>query len=94
MDSFSLDNFQYLGTNRPKTKGDARFYVLKQFEIKSRNDLTKNLEDVIETKFIAILNNNGKNIIVGIIYRPLNSNFDQFLRTLNAILEKLIKKTN
>ena len=25
---------------------------------------------MIETKFIEIVNNNGKNIIVGVIYRP------------------------
>ena len=27
---------------------------------------------MIETKYIEIVNNNGKNIIVGVIYRPPN----------------------
>ena len=70
MDSFSLDDFQYLGTNRLKKKRGVGFDVLRQLEIKSCNDLTKNLNDIIETKFIEIIKNHGKNIIVGIIYRP------------------------
>ena len=73
----------YLGSNRPNKKGGGvGFYVYKQLKFKSRNDLTKNLEDIIETKFIEITNNNGKNIIIGVIYRPPNSNFDQFQNTL------------
>jgi hypothetical protein len=90
MDCFSLDDFEYLGSNRPKKKGGGvGFYVYKQLKFKSRNDLTKNLEDIIETKFIEITNNNGKSIIIGVIYRPPNSNFDQFQNTLNTILGKI-----
>jgi hypothetical protein len=44
-------------------------------EHKSRNDLTKNVEDIIETKFIEIINDNGKNLIVGVIYRPPSGDF-------------------
>ena len=90
MDCFSLDNFDYLDTNRSKKKGGGvGFYVWKHLKFKSRNDLTKNLEDIIETKFIEITNDNGRNIIIGIIYRPPNNNFDQFQNTFNTILEKI-----
>ena len=44
---------------------------------------------MIETKFIEIVNNNGKNIIVGVIYRPPNSYFATFESTMNTILEKI-----
>ena len=57
-------------------------------EYKSRNDLTKNIEDIIETKFIEIINSNSKNIIIGVIYRPPNRNFATFESTMNTIKKK------
>jgi hypothetical protein len=63
-----LNNYEYFGSNRPeKIGGGVGLYVSKQLEHKSRNDLTKNVEGIIETKFIEIINNNGKNLIVGVI---------------------------
>jgi hypothetical protein len=64
-------------------------YVSKQLEYKIRNDLTKNIEDIIETKFIEIVNNHGKNLIIGVIYRPPNRNFATFESIMNTILEKI-----
>jgi hypothetical protein len=59
-----------------KKGGGVGLYVLKQLEFKSRNELDKNIEDIIETKFIEIMNKNGKNIIIGVVYRPPSGNFD------------------
>ncbi len=36
-----------------------------------------------------MVNNNGKNIIVGVIYRPPNGNFEIFKNTMNEILDKI-----
>ena len=61
----------------------------KYLECKIRNDLTTNIEDIIETKFIEIVNSNGKNIIIGVVYRPPNRNFATFESAMNTILEKI-----
>ena len=61
-------------------------------EHKSWNDLTKNVEGIIETKFIEIINDNGKNLIVGDIYRPPSGDFLTFKNTMNTILEKIDRK--
>ena len=78
-DCFTMNNYEYFGFNRlEKRGGGVCLYVSKELEYKIRNDLTKNIGDMIETKFIEIVNNNGKNIIVGAIYRPPNSYFATF----------------
>ena len=46
----------------------------------------------IETKFIEINNSYGKNIIIGVIYRPSNHKFDQFEPTMNNILPVIDRK--
>jgi hypothetical protein len=72
MDCFTLNDYEYFGSN------SVGLYVSKQLEFKSRNELDKNIEDIIETKFIEIMNKNGKNIIIGVVYRPPSGNFDSF----------------
>ena len=87
---FSMNNYEYFGTNRvDKRGGGVGLYVSKQLECKIRNDLTTNIEDIIETKFIEIVNSNGKNIIIGVVYRPPNGNFATFESAMNTILEKI-----
>ena len=51
--------------------------------------MDENLDHIIETKFAEILNKNGKNIIIGVVYRPPNGNLDSFKKAMNAILEKV-----
>ena len=86
---FTLNNYEYFGSNRPEKRGGGvGLYVSKQLEHKSRNDLTKNV-GIIETKFIEIINDNGKNLIVGVIYRPPSGYFLTFKNTMNTILEKI-----
>ncbi len=90
MDCFAMNNYKYFGSNRPEKRGGGvGLYVSKQLEYKIRNDLTKNIEDIIETKFIEIVNNHGKNLIIGVIYRPPNTDFVTFENTMNTILKKI-----
>ena len=70
-----------------KKGGGVGLYISKQLEFKSRNELDKNIEDIIETKFIEIMNKNGKNIIIGVVYSPPSGNFDSFKQSINEILE-------
>ncbi len=90
MDCFTVNNNEYLGSNRTERSGvGVGIYVSNQLEYKIRNDLTENIEDIVETKFVEIVNNNGKNLIIGVIYRPPNRNFAAFENTMNTILQKI-----
>ena len=90
MNCFALNEYEYLGSNRTiKKGGSVGLYVLKHLQIKHKKDLDKNIEGIIETKFVEIINNNSKNLIIGIIYRPPSSNFDTFKNTMNEILGKI-----
>ncbi len=85
-----MNNYEYFGSNRTEKRGGGvGIYVSKQLEYKIRNDLTENIEDIIETKFVEVVNNNGKNLIIGVIYRPPNKSFAAFENTMNKILEKI-----
>ena len=89
-DCFTLNEYEFLGSNRTQKRGEGvGLYVSKHLEFKNRNDLDKNIEDTIETKFVEIINNYGKNIIIGVIYRPPNNNFDVFKNAMNENLEKI-----
>ena len=89
-DCFTLNEYEFLGSNRTQKRGGGvGLYVSKHLEFKNRNDLDKNIEDTIETKFVEIINNYGKNIIIGVIYRPPNNNFDVFKNAMNENLEKI-----
>ena len=57
-----------------------------------RNDLTTNVNDVIESTFIEIITSAGKNIIIGVIYRPPNNKFDTFEIAINDILNSVDKE--
>ena len=77
MNDYNLEKHTYISSNRSKRKGGGvGLYVSNQLDFKIRNDLTKNLEDIIETVFIEILTNVGKNIIIGVIYRPPKNKFN------------------
>ena len=55
---------------------------------KIREDIRVPNAEVMEPLFIEILRPQGKNIIVGIIYRPPNQGVDIFADNFNEILEK------
>ena len=80
---------QYIiGSNRStKRGGGVGLYVSNQLDFKNRTELDKYLNDIIETKFIEIINKNGKNIIVEVVYRLPSGNFDSFKQVVNEILE-------
>ena len=72
--------------------GGVGLYVSNQLGFKIRNDLTKNLQDIIETVFIEILTNVGKNIIISVIYKPSNNRFNEFKDIIDEILENIDKQ--
>lgn len=70
----------------------SRNLYQKGIQYKIRRDLNINDENIIESAFIEIINPQKKNIIIGVIYRPPNSNFNLFENEINKILSKTDKE--
>ena len=46
-------------------------------------------DEVMESLFIEIIRSHERNVIVGIIYRPLNQNVSDFVIRMNDVLGKI-----
>lgn len=94
MDCFTLRDYEYIGSNRPANikGGGVGMYMSEKLTFKIRSDLSKNIDHTVETIFIEITIKNGKNIIIGVVYRPPNSKFEIFINSMNTILEKIDKE--
>ena len=80
--------FSIIGYLKYNTKhgGVIAMYIIELYQFTERNDLSIIMENIIEEKFIEI-NMPTKNILIGIIYRPLNNTDKQFEDKLSAILQ-------
>ena len=79
---------------RNRIGGGVGIYVNNDLEFKPRPDLA--LPDIsalsIESLFIEIRRSLSKNIIIGVIYRPPNSNVNDFVQNFNSLLAKIGKE--
>ena len=77
-----------------KTGGGVSLFVKNSIDYTKRDDLIM-LNDSIETVFIEVEANILKtlnNVIIGVIYRPPNSDINSFMSDLKCILSKLDKE--
>ena len=89
---FSLDGYQFINKNRIEGRGGGVGMFLKnECNFKIRADLNPTC-DSCETIFADIDVPRGKNIVVGVVYRPPKSNLEQFLYYLENLLNKLSKE--
>ena len=87
---YKLKGYDYVGLNRTNKKGGGVcIYIKEQLNHKNREDLTTNIEDIFESVFIEICTPIGKNIIIGVIYRPPNNKFEIFENAMNELLNKI-----
>ena len=77
-----------------KSRGDARgggvgllFDSSLNLNIKARPDLACGDSNVMESMFVQLPQKNSKDIIIGVIYRPPNTDVNLFLSALAVILE-------
>ena len=83
---FSLPNFNLIVNNRTKRPGGGvALYIPQQYDYTLIANMTIS-NDVLETLFVEIRNPKGKNLMLGVFYRPPHSNTNAFLETLNEIL--------
>ena len=87
---FNLHNYNMLRADRQCGKGGGvALYIFDKLKTKSRPDLhIEGGEDL----FVEVQNHNGKNFIVGVIYRPPNNNLDIFLEKLEEVLIKVTRE--
>ena len=83
---FLIDNYDFVFKNRQgRVGGGVALYVLKSLNYVLHDNISI-MNNVLETLFIEIMNPGGKNIIVGVIYRPPNNNPREFLTQFSDLL--------
>ena len=93
LNNFPIPHYKYIGQVRnTRQGGGVGLYINKLYEFTERNDLSTNIENIIEAQFIEI-NSQPNNIIIGVIYRPPNGKYKQFEEKLSDILQ-LINQEN
>ena len=94
-DSHDVDmiGYEFIHKNRPdRSGGGVGLYLSNNCDFKVRDDLSGSDADVMESLFIEIVRSNEKNIVVGVIYRPPNTNVDAFMSKHCEIVEKLSRE--
>ena len=98
MNENSIDNFfpnynSYMSTRQNRVGGGVAIYVNKQLKSSLIHELTSNTEH-IESVFINI-SCSDKKILIGTIYRPPNSNTDNFCNFFSAnLMPQITNNTN
>lgn len=88
-DLFQLDNYKFV--HRPRIQGNGGgvgLYVNIKHHFLIQDELSTFHENVFESLFVEITNQNSK-VIVGVIYRPPSSDLNTFLATLEEALDKV-----
>ena len=67
-----------------KMGGGVGLYFSVDLNYKLHNDLNFNNTGCAESLFIEITNSNGKNIVVGVVYRPPNSHVNDFIQDMTS----------
>ena len=68
--------------------GGVGLYIGEHLNNKERPDLAFPADGSAESLFIEINRTREKNVIVGVIYRPPDSNLNEFLSYFDHVLEK------
>ena len=87
---YAIENYQMLRSDRGHRKGGGvAIYARNDLNFKLRSDLhIENTEHI----FLEIVNNNAKNVIVGVIYRPPGHNAEFFLDKLDTCLNNITQE--
>ena len=75
-----------------KNGGGIGIYIKQGIKYKLRADINISTETTIESIFIELITAVGKNVIIGVIYRPPNNKIDSFENIMNQILGKIDKE--
>ena len=74
-----------VNSRQNKTGGGVCLYILKKYDYIIHEQLNI-MNDTVESLFIEIIIPDSKNIFIGVIYRPPNSNINDFVLYLQGLL--------
>ena len=72
--------------------GGVGLYIGENLNYKERPDLAFPVDGSAESLFVEINRTKEKNVILGIIYRPPDSNLNEYLSDLDLVLGKIAKE--
>lgn len=72
--------------------GGIGLYLSNDLEFKERSDIHFLDSNTAESLFVEIIKPHGKNIIVGVIYRPPNQNLNSFVNEFSELAEKISRE--
>ena len=85
----NIPGYTHIGNFRTKKKGGGVSILLKEgLSYKRREDLDIFQKGFTESIFVEIISKNGKKIILGSMYRPPNTQIEQFSNNLIDIIHK------
>ena len=83
--SFAIDGYNMYVNNRPdRCGGGVAFYVSSSFKCVVHSDICR-MDSTVESLFIELSIPGCKNVVVGIMYRPPNSNVVDFLTYISDL---------
>ena len=74
-----LQNYNIEQCTTESSKGGALLYISDKYNYKRRDDLTLYKKLDLESTFVEILNQKGKNIVVGVIYKHPKMGINEFI---------------
>ena len=88
-----IHGYSFFHRFRPnRVGGGVGLYLTENCDSKIRDDLCFVNQEIAESLFIEINRAHGKNIIVGVIYRPPNQDLNSFLSGYNELINKVSKE--
>ena len=72
-----------------RSGGGVGLYLSDNLDYRIRTDIYADEDEVMESLFIEIIGPHERNVIVGLTYRPLNQNVNDFVTRMNDVLEKI-----
>ena len=87
---FNIPNYTLIRADRQERRGGGvAFYIADNLKYKIRYDIKFEQAEVL---FIEVINDQLKNVVIGLIYRPPNSNFELFFEHCERCLHKLAQE--
>ena len=86
----NIPGFSHISNYHKSKKGGGVSILLREgIPYKRRSDLDIIKEGLTESVFVEIRSKNGKQIIIGSMYKPPNVNIDQYSNNLSTIVNKI-----
>ena len=85
-----IENYNFIHKHRKdRAGGGVGLYLSNDIDYKIRSNLKFENSKTIDLLFVEVIVPQGKNIIIGVIYRPPNENLNTFVKSFNEVTDKI-----